>query len=425
MKIILLNQFYAPDTAATGQLLADVAEALAHDGHEAHVVCSRGAYSGGTTEDGGRRKEAGSLRVHRVKATGFGRDQGWRRMADWASFYVSALAQSLKLGRCDVCLALTTPPFIAVVAIILKKLFGCKAIVWTMDLWPDVAEELGHIRKRGAVSRLLRGIAGWIYRHADAIISLGQYMTERLKLTGADPARIVQAHNWAVSEGGKREATDGGTTDIQHPTSNIEPVEDGLVPAKRISHRTPNTFTVMYSGNMGAPHEFDTILEAAELLKDESSIEFLFVGDGSRKAEVVAEVKKRALNNARFMPFRPLAELSESLVSADLHLMSMRSGVEGCIVPSKIYGILAAGRPAVLVGSTENEVAMLLADSGAGLTVACGNGAELAGHIRRLRDDVALADKMGQAGRRYYEAHLGRERSVRRIVEVITRGAEG
>jgi glycosyltransferase involved in cell wall biosynthesis len=175
----------------------------------------------------------------------------------------------------------------------------------------------------------------------------------------------------------------------------------------------------MYSGNMGLPHEFDTILAAAELLREDRSILFSFVGDGSRRREVEQEVRRKGMRNVRFQKPVPLSGLSQLLASGDVHLVSMRKGLEGLVVPSKIYGILAAGRPAIMVGSTQNEIAQLLTDSKAGFVVENGRAEELAAVIRNLRDQPDVVAQMGQAGRRYYEQHLGRVRSVAAIINLL------
>jgi glycosyltransferase involved in cell wall biosynthesis len=394
MRILLLNQFYPPDTAATGQLLADVAAGLAADGHEVHVVCSWGSYEGGRVH-AGRRDDAGPVFVHRVGATCRGRARPIDRLCDWASYYALAVEQGLALGRFDACLALTTPPFIAAAGALLKRTRGARLALWTMDLWPDVAEALGSVRPGGSLSRALRGLAGCLYRESDAVISLGATMTERLRAQGVPAAKLVTVHNWVPGE-------------VVRPM----PWGDG--------HTEDGRFVVMYSGNMGAAHEFGTILDAADQLRADPAIRFIFVGTGRRRTEVVEAARRRDLSNVSFESPRPLERLSESLGSAHVHLVSMLPGVEGTLVPSKIYGVMAAARPAIMVGPARNEVAQLLAESGGGFTIATGCPDEVAHAIRVLQNQPEVARSMGLAGRRYYERYLGRDRSVAAIVSAVT-----
>ena len=372
---------------------------LVRRGHEVHVVCSRGRYAGGVVTEAGRRDQDGVC-VHRVSAAGFGRLRAAGRLAAWGSYYALAFGRAARLGRFDACLALTTPPFIGLAGVALKRLRRTRLVLWSMDVWPDVAEGLGVIRAGGLPSRALRMAARAIYREADAVISLGSCMTERLRRAGADPSRIMTVHNWV-------------------PGECVRPMPPGT---GWLAGRAPvdGRFVVMYSGNMGMGHEFETILDAAASLRDDDSVQFLFVGEGKRQPQVAAESARRALGNVHLMAPVPLADLSALLGSADVHLLSMRPGLEGMMVPSKVYGILAAARPAVMVGSTENEAARVLRESGAGYTVPAGRADVVCSAIRRLMSEPGLAARMGWAGRRYYEAHLGRDRSVDAIVRAVT-----
>jgi len=178
-------------------------------------------------------------------------------------------------------------------------------------------------------------------------------------------------------------------------------------------------FVVMYSGNMGVVHEFPTILSAARALQNRRDVMFLFVGEGARKRWLIDEVRRERLENIRFCPYQPLGSLSESLGAADMHLISMKNNVEGLLVPSKLYGILAAGRPTVLVGPEHNEVARTLTDSRCGWVVPPGRPEALADRIETLlvRPDVARA--MGMRARRHYEAACSRERGTSEVADII------
>jgi len=199
MRVLFLNQFYVPDTAATGQLLADVAEDLAAKGHEVHVVCSRRRYTGGSDQFPVQELLHG-VHVHRVGATGFGRGRMIGRLFDYLSFYVLALVKAVHLGRIDVCVALTTPPFIALIGALLRNLRGTQLVVWSMDVYPEVAIAYGVLKPGGVLSGLLRALSRYIYGSAGAVISLGETMTERLTQAGVPRERITVAHNWAPHE---------------------------------------------------------------------------------------------------------------------------------------------------------------------------------------------------------------------------------
>jgi len=342
----------------------------------------------------GDSRDAAGVHVHRVNAAARGRLRAADRLLAWGSYYALALGRAVRLGRFDACLALTTPPFIGLVGVLLRRLGRTRLVLWSMDVWPDVAEGLGVIRSGGPAARCLRLAARAVYAGSDAIISLGFCMSERLRRCGADPGRIITVPNWVPRESVRPERRKGGA-----PTG---------------------PFIVMYSGNMGMGHEFETVLDAAGQLRGERSVRFVFAGDGKRRAQVEAGSARRGLDNVQYMNPVPLERLSTLLGSADVHLITMRPGLEGTIVPSKVYGVLAAARPAVMVGPNSNEVARLLRQSGAGFVVPVGCPDALSKVLLRLRDEPGLAGRMGRAGRRYYEANLGRARSVARIIDVLT-----
>ena len=199
MRILLLNQFYKPDVAATGQLLADVAEKLAECGHQVDVICSRRRYDGAAWSAPAVETVNG-VRVHRVRTTGFGRHRLAGRALDYLSFYVSAAWRALLLPRPDVCVALTTPPFIAVVAWGLSKLRRTRSVLWVMDVYPEIAAAYGVLQKKSLLYRLFARLNRVLYRNAAAVISLGEVMTERLKTMGGPADKVHTIHNWVPSE---------------------------------------------------------------------------------------------------------------------------------------------------------------------------------------------------------------------------------
>lgn len=199
MRILFLNQYYIPDTAATGQLLADVAEELAAQDHEVHVICSRRTYCGGG-QAYPKYEMANGVHIHRVGATGFGRGTKIGRLVDWLSFYVLALWRALRLAKMDVCVALTTPPFIALIALLLSKVKGTRSVIWAMDLYPDIAVAYDVLSRESWLYRMLTRLHRVLYGNAAAVISLGETMTDRLQSLGVPGDRVHTVHNWVPGE---------------------------------------------------------------------------------------------------------------------------------------------------------------------------------------------------------------------------------
>ena len=199
MRILLINQFYLPDVAATGQLLADLAEELAQKGHKVHVLCSRRAYRGGDTIFPAKEIIKG-VYVHRVSATWFGRDHTLGKIIYYLSFYILASWRALLLSKMDVCVSLSTPPFIALVGLMLRTFKGTRTVFWTMDLYPEVTFAFGVLKKKSFLYRLLARLSRYLYRTSSCIISLGEVMTDRLVEAGAPRNKITTVHNWAPGD---------------------------------------------------------------------------------------------------------------------------------------------------------------------------------------------------------------------------------
>lgn len=365
-------------------------------------MCSRGGY-GGEAVRLPREELRDGVHIHRVAATGLGRKRMLHRLCDYVTFYSTGLARCLALPRMDVCVALTTPPFVATIGAACKKLRGTSLVLWAMDLYPEIPAAMGVLRPTSIEYQVLRGLASWTYRQADQVISLGDDMTGRLLANGVRSSRIATIPSWSPGEA-------------------VMPCPDAHTKF-RDHYGINGHFVVMYSGNMGVVHEFTTILAAAQKLQHREDVRFLFVGGGTQRRWLVQEVRRRGLTNIRFCPYQPLDSLSESLGAADVHLISMKPTVEGLLVPSKLYGILAAGRPSVLVGPDQNEVARTLKLSRSGWVVPAGQAAQLADRIERLAARPGLTKAMGARARRHYETNCARAHRMRDLAGVIEAAA--
>ena len=353
MRIIFVNRYFWPDHSATSQMVSDLAFHLASRGHEVEVITSRQRYD----EPGARlapREAVNNVTITRVATTRFGRSMLAARAFDYLTFYASAwLALLVRRG---LVVTMTDPPLMSVVAMFASR----RRINWIQDLFPEVAEALGVARGVG----LLRGLRDASLRSARTNVVLGDVMARRV------PWKHVVRHNWA----------DAALRPIAHDRE---------------------TFTVGYSGNLGRAHEFATIIGAMRLLATEPSIRFVITGGGAQLESVKRETS--SLGNVEFRPYAPREQLSESLSDADVHLASLQPELEGLIVPSKIYGILAVARPAIFIGAANGEIGNMLTTNDCGFVVMPGDSAALAARIRELATDRDRAAAMGLRGRALYE----------------------
>jgi colanic acid biosynthesis glycosyl transferase WcaI len=390
LKLLFINQYYWPDSAATAQMLTDLCEHLASPsggGHEVHVVASRGQYDVGSRagKTALRKELHHGVHIHRVRAAAFGKRSMAAQALDFASFHALVGLRTLFAGpRYDAIVTLTTPPLIGVYGTAVRGLTDTKHVCWVMDLHPDCEFALGVLNPRKLVPRALKNLNDLHLRKADACVALGECMRDRLLTIGVKPERIRVIKLWGHEVQGE----------IVAPEANPLRQQLGLV----------GKFIVGYSGNAGYIHSFDEICRAALALREEPRFEFVFIGGGRRLAEVTEFAQAHGLKNLRELPYFPREQLHHSLALPDVHLISLRSGIEGISVPSKLYGIMAAGRPALFIGAPESETTLAIRATDCGRAIAGGDTAGLVAALRELADDATLRDRLGRNARAAYES---------------------
>jgi len=392
MKVVFINRYFYPDHSATSQLLYDLTRHLVSQAIEVHVLTSRQLYNDPAAGLPCEEQHEGIV-IHRLNTSTLGRAKLWGRALDYATFYLSAAAALFKYVRAgDVVVAKTDPPLIAVVGAVVTSLTGARLINWTQDLFPEVASAL-KVAGVGVVGQGLRHLRNRALLMASQNIVIGERMADHLRAEGIPALSIRVIHNWA----------DGMT---------IRPIPHDDNPL-RMEWSLRGKFIVGYSGNLGRAHEFQTILQAAEQLRDSPNIRFLFIGAGVGLLPLQQEVNRRGLSNVLFQPYQPREQLSYSLSVADLHLVSLRPALEGLIVPSKVYGIAAAGRPILFMGSPTGEIAQILRDHHCGYTVGVGEVDQTVTIISRLASDEVECRRLGQAARMALEQHYDKQAAFR------------
>ncbi len=394
-RIIFVNRFFWPDHSATSQILSDLAFHLADEGREVHVVTSRLLYEGAA---GGAllpaQERVRGVGVHRVSTSAFGRKGLAGRAADYGSFYVAARRKLLALaGPGDIVVAKTDPPLLSLVAADVARRRSAMLVNWIQDLYPEVAQNLGVAWLKGPLGGALTALRDRSLRQAAANVAIGEAMARRLLALGVSPDSVETIPNWVVS-------------------ADIHPVEAEDNPLRR-AWGLQERFVVGYSGNLGRAHEYRTLLDAAASLADRPELRFLFVGGGHRFQALEQDVRARGLAHLfLFKPYQGQEALSLSLSTPDVHWVSLLPEVEGLIVPSKVYGVAAVGRPILAVADPQGEVGQLVTRHACGIAVAPGDAVALAVAILRLQSDPAERAGMGANALAMLREHYSRDRAL-------------
>lgn len=369
-SILFINRVYPPESGATGRVLEHVAKGFVSAGWDVSVLTTAGENSraGSSLREG--------VKVIRI-AIPFSKKSLFARALGYALMIPSLLLKALSLPRADLVVTKTDPPMLLIIGPLVKLLKGSKTIHWAQDLYPEVAEEAGVFPKGGVAAGMLRRISTLSMRNHDLTLAVGRCMRERLEVRGIPPEKIRVIPNSGV----EREIAP-----VPH-ASNLF----------RKTHGLEGAFIVMYSGNMGRAHEFGAVLEAARRFQDqgEDSILFLFVGNGPGEASFRREAERCGLRNIRFLPPVPPESLSESLSAGDLHLVTMKPEMSGLVVPSKFYGVLAAGRPCLFIGPEDSEIARVIQENGVGRVIPPGDGGSLYSEILNYRASAEILEEEG------------------------------
>lgn len=373
-------------------MLTDLARALSARGYNVHVVASRQLYENSAASLPALESLC-NVQVHRVPATRFGRRGLLGRAMDYLSFYITCAFMLFKLlRRGDVLVVKTDPPLLSILGAPISAIKRTALVNWQQDVFPEVASLLGANPLPRWLDRGLRRARDASLRGATMNVAIGERMREHFAARGIPQTKLCVIENWADPE-------------------TVRPK-----PAAASSLRSKlgllDRFVVGYSGNLGRAHEFETLLGAAKLLSDDPRFVFLMIGGGAKMDALKKSVAANRLDSFRFLPYQPRAALEDSLAAADVHIVSLIPALEGLIVPSKFYGILAAGRPVIFIGDRDGDVSRVIDRAQCGRSVDQGNSNLLAEELRKLSTEPEILGYMGRNARRLLCKDFGLGRAV-------------
>ncbi len=385
LRIVFFNRAFYPEISATSQLLTELAEDLAED-YRCHVTVVAGKPLILEPDHRASRRpwrplgveRYGRVSIVRAWGTAFSKRSFLGRVANYLSYFALACWAGRRLKRPDVVIALTDPPLLGLAAWWTARRCRCPFVISYNDLFPEVSRLLGNSR-RPLIEWALEKVNRALIQRADRVVVLGEAMRKRLiEEKETTPERVEVISPWADCS--------------------------ALVPTEKknsfsVKHGLSESFVVMHAGNLGLLQDFETLLKAAWLLRDLPQLLFVFVGEGVKRAELEALVRKQGLSQVRFLPFQPKEHLSETFGAADCFLVSLKPGLGGYVMPSKLYAILASGRPYVAAVDAQCDVARITQKYQCGLLACPGNAQDIAEGILSLYRDQGLCQRLGTNGR--------------------------
>jgi colanic acid biosynthesis glycosyl transferase WcaI len=380
VRILLLNLYYPPDTSATAKMAETVMKVLAAE-NQVTVLCGRPSYDPAERRAWRlyRTELAGEIRIVRVGSTDFPRFQMKRRVLNYLTYTALVIPRAL-CTPCDAVLAMTDPPFAGIIGALLATLKRKPYFYNIRDMYPDMAVG-GSIVRPGRLARVWERLHRWALRRTTKVIVLGEDMRNRILGKGvrAEQIEIVR---------------DG----VELACGDSPELDPDVIRAIRGEFR----FILLHAGNLGFYGAWSSVVAAARQLR-EDGIGLVFVGEGAQRREI--EGLAAGASNIRFLPFFPPSKVSSVLAAANAHLITVKRGLEGVVVPSKMYGILAAGKPIVAVAPRETDAVALGERLGFSVGADPDRPQEIASAVRELASDPERIAKMSAAARQAATAY--------------------
>jgi glycosyltransferase involved in cell wall biosynthesis len=401
LRVVILNQYYVPDVASTGHLLHELAEELVMHGVGVSVNTSRPSYGPPETwQPCPRREFTNGVDVTRMITTRLSKDHLFGRMLNSMTFLAPLMLRMLfRRRKGEVFLYTTNPPYLGVIGAFASFLRSHPYVVLLHDSYPHLAVWVGKIRAGGLIERIWHRLNRLIYHRAEQTIVLCEAARELVcKDYGIAPHLVHVIPNWA----------DGNKL---HPIPKSES-------EMALKHGLVEPFTVLYSGNLGLYYEFDTILAAAQQLRD-ADFRLVLIGAGGKRDWIAQQIRDRGLSNTLLLPYQPFEKLNDSLNASNASLVTIAKGIEGISYPSKLYSSLAVGRPILAFSERGSELHRVVEEHHVGHWFELGDVDGAVACIRQMIADPARCIELGHSARRLFEDRYTLQASAELYARVL------
>lgn len=405
-EIVLVTEYFHPDTASTGQLMTELAVGLQQRGLDMTVYTGQPNYHSGQNETQPRISTYQGVLVKRIRAPQVRQTSLARRLFNWIVFTVW-MSLAILVSRPDrdrEIVFVSNPPFLSITLWFVCQLRDWEYTYIVHDLYPDQPAELDYFPKGGLIDQIWSKLNARALRDAEKIVSLGPVMTERIAHQAGpsfDEDKVTVIHNW--------EDEDFITPKPKDENWFCE--EHGLV----------DTFTILYSGNIAKFHDLETLIEAAPSFEDED-LQIMIIGEGDNKEKLVSMAEESDLDEqtVRFLPFQPFDDLPYSLTAGDISVVAVNDGFEGVCVSSKLYTALAAGKPVLVIAKDRDDESRIVTEFDAGLNVNQGDTDGLVEAIRTWKENPDLREEQGRNARKAFENHFTKKQSIDEYYELLS-----
>lgn len=397
MKVVLVSEFFYPYKTSTQKILTELAEDFVEYGLEVDVLTTKNAYRE-EKQDLGKYEMYKGINIKRVFSTEGNRDSKIGRLLNYITFTTSVFFNLLFKKNYDKILFVSNPPLVPFIGYLIKKLRGKNYIYLVHDIYPDVAEKLGVIKKGSIISKVMNYINKKIYTNAEKIIALGKDMKRVIADKGVDEEKIEIVTNWADSR------------------VNYEKKVDKNFYKK---YRLENKFNILYTGNISKVHAIDTIVEVAKILKNEEDIMFTFVGDGNRKQDLIKIKEKEDLRNIQLENYIFGEEYNNLLNCANLFITTLQQGIEGLGVPSKTYTYMSVAKPLIAIMSENSEIGSMVNQYNLGKQFNNKEYHKIAEFILELKNSNELYNEISKNVRNKFSNEYERKKVTNKFFNII------
>lgn len=414
-KLLMYAHYYHPDVASTGQILTELADGM-KEHFDITVICVVPSYTGTISQAYKGKKyyfeEINGIKIVRVRVPEFSKVNKVSRVKNIVTYFIRAIIATFKVGKQDYVYSISQPPilggFLGVLGKWIKK---AKYIYNIQDFNPEQTMAVNY-SKNQLVLKTMMSLDKFNCKQADRVIVVGRDMLETLKSR-------FRLGNGALSKKLPNHSYINNWTDEME----IYPLESNheRVASFKKKYGLENKFVFMYSGNIGLYYDLENLIKVVAKFKDEKEIVFAFVGEGTVKALLETYKKNHQLDNVRFIPYQDKADLIYSLNAGDVHWVVNAKGIRGVSVPSKLYGVMAAGRPVLAVLEEGSEARLIIEEAKCGYVNEPGNYDQIEQSIRKIIDEkeTLVLEKMSEGGREYLVGNLTKDVSINKYISEI------